>query len=155
MEFIIVTNLFAILFAFLEDNDKIKKGLIFSFSFLFLFLGLRYDFGNDYSNYLTIFNNISNGIVKLDFDDSFATEVGWIYLCQLFKPLGFFIMIAFLAVIYCIIFYSFIKKYAPVKYYWLSLIILLFNPFLFLVQSSAMRQTIALLLFLFSSLAPS
>lgn len=150
MEVVIITNLFATLFAFLESKKTLKNGLIISFILLFFFLSFRYNFGNDYGSYLKMFEEISNGTIKIDFENSVAIEAGWVYLCQFFKPFGFSFMIAFLALLNCIVIYNFVKKYVPVKYYWLSIFIYLFNPFLFLVESSAMRQTTALLLFLYS-----
>jgi hypothetical protein len=99
---------------------------------------------------MKMFKEISNGIITIDFEDADAIEVGWVYLCQIFKPFGFFLMIAFLAILNCYVFYDLVKKYVPRKYYWVSIYIYLINPFLFLVESSAMRQTTALLLFLFS-----
>jgi hypothetical protein len=97
-----------------------------------------------------MFEEISNGYLIIDFEDSSAIEVGWVFLCQVFKQYGFYLMIAFIAVANCLVFYWFVKKYANLKYYWLSLFIYLFNPYLFLVESSAMRQTLALLIFLIS-----
>lgn len=150
MYIVIFTNILTILFAYLESKKIIKNGLLISFFILFVFLALRYDFGNDYISYLKMFKEISNGFIKIDFEDSNAIEVGWVYLCQLFKPFGFFLMIASLAIVNCFVFYNLVKKHVPVKYYWISIFVYLFNPFLFLVESSAMRQTTALLLFLFS-----
>jgi hypothetical protein len=150
MEIVFLTNFFAILFAFLESKRILKNGLLISFFILFFFLSLRYDFGNDYISYLKMFKEISSGIMVIDFEGADAIEIGWVYLCQFFKPFGFFLMIAFLAILNCYVFYDLVKKYVPVKYYWLSLFIYIINPFLFLVESSAMRQTTAMLLFLFS-----
>lgn len=150
MNIVFLTIFFAILFAFLESKKILKNGLMISFFILFLFLSLRYDFGNDYIAYLNMFKEISNGIITIDFEDANAIEVGWVYLCKFFKPFGFFVMITFLAIINCYVFYVLVKKYVPNKYYWFSLFIYLINPFLFLVESSSMRQTTALLLFLFS-----
>nr|WP_315143954.1 EpsG family protein [uncultured Flavobacterium sp.] len=150
MEIVIITNLLATFFAFLESKKILKNGLILTFVVLFLFLSIRYDFGNDYISYVNIFKEISEGTIKIDFEDSNAIEIGWVYLCKLFIPFGFYSMVAFLALANCFVFFHFVKKYVPVKYYWISIFIYLFNPFLFLVESSSMRQTTALLLFLYS-----
>lgn len=150
MGIVLLTNFFAILFAFLESKKILKNGLMISFFILFFFLSFRYDFGNDYISYLKMFKEITTGIITIDFEDADAIEVGWVYLCQFFKPFGFFLMIAFLAILNCYVFYDLVKKYVPNKYYWVSIYIYLINPLLFLVESSSMRQTTALLLFLYS-----
>jgi hypothetical protein len=150
MEVVVFTNLFVILFAFFESEKILKNGLKISFLFLFIFLALRLNFGNDYIEYVKIYNDVTNGLLKVDWQGFNLIEIGWIYLCLFFKPFGFYFMVAILSFINCFVFYKFIKKHAPLKYYWLSIFIYLFNPFLFLVESSAMRQSLALSLFLIS-----
>jgi transmembrane protein EpsG len=141
---VIIFNLFVVYFAYIAKVTKNNKWLKLSFVLIFLFLALRYDYGNDYMGYL-------DGFYKVKYIDlSSRYELGWQILCLLFKPLGFFAMITFLAAINCIIYYGFIKKYVPVKYYWLAVFIYLYNPTFLLVPSSAMRQSIAIGFFLFS-----
>jgi len=72
------------------------------------------------------------------------------FINWLFRPLGFFAMTAVLALINCVIYYRFIIKYLPVRYYWLAIFFYIFNPYFMLVHSSAMRQSVAVMLFVFS-----
>ena len=146
----ILLGLFTVLFAYLAKYKNTKWGLKVSFSLIFIFLALRYNFGNDYKSYLKAFIDINKYIQFDVFDKSNEFEVGWTILYRIFRPLGFFVMIAVLALINCLIYYRLIKKYVPVNYYWLAVFIYIFSPGFMLIHASAMRQSLAILLFLFS-----
>lgn len=150
MYIVILINILAILFAFLESIKILKNGLLLSFFVLFIFLALRYDYGNDYWMYQTGFD-IINGSQYLDiFSESIHFEPGWVILCILFKPFGFFVMIAFLSFLYCYVLYVLIRDYVPVKLYWFAIFILVFTPGNFLVHLSTMRQTLVIVIFIYS-----
>jgi len=57
-------------------------------------------------------------------------------------------MVAVLAAFNSIVLYRFIKKYVPLKYYWVAIFIYAFQPYTMLVLSSAMRQAVAVSFFL-------
>jgi transmembrane protein EpsG len=140
----------AMLFAFLAKYKSFKYGLEISFFLIFLFLALRYNFGNDYPSYLNSFLEI-NRFSTLDLTHNLGDfEPGWKVLCRVFKPLGFFVMTAFLTLTNSFIFYRFIKKHVPLSYYWLAVFLYVFNPSFMLVHSSAMRQSIAIMIFVFA-----
>jgi hypothetical protein len=140
----------AVFFAFLARYRNMRYGLTLSFLLIFLFLALRYQFGNDYNSYLGIFEEINSYASFNLFDKTIHVEPGWIVLCKLFKPLGFFAMVAVLALLNCIIYYRFIKSYLPVQYYWLAVFIYLFDPGFMLTHASAMRQSLTIAIFIFS-----
>ncbi len=143
-------NIFVVFFAFLESRKLYRHGLKISFLLIFLFLALRYNYGNDYPGYLDFFIGI-NQYASIDyFDKSQHFELGWIFLCRLFEPLGFFAMMAVLALFNCFVYYRFIKKYVPVQYYWFAVFLYVFNPGFMLVHSTAMRQSVAIALFILS-----
>lgn len=147
---VIILGILTVYFAWLEKYRNIKFGLKMSFILIFIFLALRYNFGNDYKDYIDIFQEI-NKYKSFDlFDKSIHAEPGWIFLCKLFKPMGFFAMTAMLSAVHCVIYYRFIKKFVPVEYYWLAVFLYIFNPAFLLVQASAMRQTVAIEIFIFS-----
>ena len=146
-----IFNMFAVFFAFLAGYRRDTLWLKVSFVVIFLFLALRYDYGNDYDPYLQSFLNINQlNATGVGVAESTYYETGWVFLCYLFKPVGFFAMIAVLALFNCIVYYRFIIKYVPPAYYWLAVFIYVFDPSFMLIQASAMRQALAIGLFLIS-----
>ncbi|MFD0826425.1 EpsG family protein [Neobacillus sp. M.A.Huq-85] len=131
--------LFALFFTFPDLNKRYPVYIITFFS-LFLFLALRYDYGNDYMQYYSIHNLFVNG------------QSAWGENDILFKYLNllipnFYLFIAITSLFYILTIYLLIKKNLRVKDYWLSVMLLLINPYLFLVQLSSIRQTIAICFF--------
>jgi hypothetical protein len=146
----IILGLFSILFAYLSKHKNTQWGLKVSFALIFLFLALRYNFGNDYEGYLEGFIRIGQ-YDQVNFNDfALLYEPGWVLLNWLFKPIGFFAMTAVLALASCVVYYRFVARYVPVKYYWLAIFMYVFYPDFMLVHSSAMRQSIAIMLFVLS-----
>lgn len=148
MNEVIILGVLAVFFAYLAKWHVHATGLKISFLLIFLFLALRYQFGNDYNAYLNKFIEIT-GYSKI-FLTGERFEPGWRFLHLIFKPVGFFVMVACLSLLNCIVFYRFIKKYVPPHYYWLAVFLYIFDPYLMLVHSSAMRQSLAISLFLIS-----
>lgn len=146
----IVLGLLAVHFAYIARHRNAMWGLKLSFVLIFFFLALRYNFGNDYKAYLNIFIEISQYNQVESFNNVTKLEPGWVYLNWLFRSVGFFAMIALLACFNCFVYYRFIKKYVPAGYYWLAVFIYIFYPGFMLIHSSAMRQSIAIMLFVFS-----
>lgn len=147
----LIMGFLSVLFAYLGKYENIKWGLKGSFILIFSFLSMRYNYGNDYGTYLNDFSVIKDSSI-LDFyiSKNMRIELGWIVLCKLFSPLGFFALVAFLALFNCIVYYRFISKYVPSQYYWVAVFIYIFSPYIMLVQLSAMRQCIAILFFIIS-----
>ena len=143
-----ILGVLAVFFAYLARWQARATGLKISFLLIFLFLALRYEYGNDYGGYLDRFIEIT-GYSKI-FLTGERWEPGWRFLILIFKPFGFFAMTAVLALFNCVVYYRFIKKYVPPYYYWLAVFLYVFNPYLMLVHSSAMRQSVAISLFLVS-----
>ncbi len=143
-------NIVVVFLAFFARFKNWEFLLKISFGLLFVFLALRYDYGNDYQAYLKDFMRLSFS----DFTSYSKTthfEPGWTFLCYLFRPLGakgFFAMTAVLALFNCVVYYRFIKRYVPSAYYWLAVFLYVFNPYFMLVHASAMRQSVAISLFL-------
>lgn len=147
---VILLGILSMFFAWLESSGNYKHGLKFSFGLIFLFLALRYNFGNDYMGYLRNFIEVNKYFTVDFFDKSLHVEPGWIFLCRIFRPLGFFTMIASLALLNCIIYYRFIHKYVPVKYFWFAVFLYIFTPGFMLMHATAMRQSLAIVLFIYS-----
>ena len=169
---VVAVGILAIMFAYVARIKKLRFCLQISFFVIFLFLALRYNYGNDYKAYFEMFYDISQ--LSLDFetikniwtnsilanmflpgsDDLqvhvLSTEPGWLMLCILFRPFGFFAMVACLALFNCMVYYTFIKKYVPPDYYWFAVFLYVFSPNLMLVQMVVMRQSVAIAIFLIS-----
>ena len=120
------------------------------FAPIFLFLALRFNYGNDYIPYYNMFREIANA-TNFDYRyDYWHAEFGWLFINKLFSELGFFSLVAALAIINCYAYADFIRKYVPQQYYWLALFFYIFNAGFMLVQISSMRQTLAINIFLYS-----
>lgn len=123
-------------------NKKIPL-YYFGILMLFIFSFLRYDFGNDYMNYLEGYNAI-----KLNIN----THIGKSYLYRLlnvYSP-SFNFLIFLTTLFYFIVIFKLIFSNVKKNRYWMSVLILLLNPYLFLIHLSAIRQTIAILFFIIS-----
>ena len=144
----LVVNVLMVFFAWLQDLRLFKNGLFIAFFILFLFLALRYDYGNDYKAYFNGFNEINSIKTVNYFGRDYQFEAGWVYLCRIFAPFGFFSMVAFLALFNCWVYYRFIRQYVPLGYYWLAVFIYVFSPGMMLTNSTAMRQSVAIGFFL-------
>jgi len=145
--FFTIGTVILVISSFAIRTGKAKLGLFVSFILIFLFLALRYNYGNDYPGYLDQFNriNIHNFQSLIPYRD-----LGWLTLIILFKPLGFFSMVIFLAFVNCVIYYRLIVRYVDRSYYWLALLIYFFDSNFLLIHLSAMRQSLSIAIFLIS-----
>lgn len=139
---VIIVNALAVALAQMAAVRRSKRWLGGALFVLFLFLALRYDFGNDYGNYLKYFENAD--VIRLEL----RLELGWQVLCIVFQPVGFFAMVAALSAFNIAVYYLFIVRYVPPAHYGYAVLLYVFNPYLMLVQSSAMRQSLAISIFL-------
>lgn len=140
----------AILLASLAWLRGARWGLRAAFTLISLFLSLRYNFGNDYEAYERTFQEISKCARASDFENPIALEMGWVYLNWLCRPIGFFGMTAVIAVGQCFVYYSLIARYVPRSLYGFAVFLYVFTPNLMLIQATAMRQAVAIMLFMVS-----
>jgi hypothetical protein len=145
-----ILGVLAVLFAYLGRYKNTRWGLKASFGLIFAFFALRYNFGTDYPTYLQTFVEIRDSPALEAFDNPIKFEIGWLYLNWWFRHLGFFTMVAVLSLLSCIVYYRFLRRYAPPKLYWLGVFLFVLTPEFMLIQASAMRQSIAIMLFVFS-----
>ena len=141
LEFLILLFL-STTFAYLA-KAKMKYGLEIAFLLITIFAAIRYNYGNDYLNYLNEFefHNIHSdkeSVVGL------RTEFGWFYLIFLFKDLGFYWLVAILTIIEQSVMYYFIKRYVDKDVYWIAVFVYLITTSLFLSGLSMMRQTLSI-----------
>lgn len=136
-----VISTVCILITLLQKNYK--YALETSFILLTFFFAIRFDFGSDYPQYLIHFDLANQGTIK-DALDTERFEDGWVLLCRLCYPIGFFGMVIVLAFFENYVVYRMIKRYVPPKWYWLSLFCYLFPTSLCLTGLSMMRQFLAM-----------
>jgi hypothetical protein len=145
-----IFNIIFVFFAYLARYKGYEFCLKVSFFLIFLFLALRYNYGNDYKQYLQDFLIINN-YESIDYSDiSLYYEQGWLFLYRLFQSFGFFSLVAVLAAFNCFVYYRFIRKYVSPNYYWFAVFIYVFSSGFMLIHATAMRQSLAICLFLFS-----
>ena len=150
-------GLISVLFAYISGITNQTKYLLISFVILLVFLSLRYDFGNDYMAYFEIYDDINDtswsevkdvsGIGAL----GETMEFGFIYLLKFFTVFSdFFFFIFANSLLLCAAYFLLIKKYVSLNYAWMGVFLFVFDPNLMLVELSALRQTLAIICFLFS-----
>ncbi|MBE9469359.1 MAG: EpsG family protein [Bacteroidetes bacterium] len=149
----LIIGLICVFLAYFSKNRNNKYSFECAFILLTCFLAIRYDWGNDYHDYLLIFKEIgSSGLNLFDWSslkDYYSNgEFGWAFLNILFKPFGFFAMVAVLTIFEQFVIYKFIKKHVPIKWYWLALLLYIFGPSHMLIGLSMMRQYLAMTLYL-------
>jgi len=128
------------LFVFMGSQKKPifqKIGVIL----VFLFAALRYMYGNDYSSYLSAFNRI-----KLGFASPFEGELLYTVLNVLCPT--FDVLIVFASVVFVGGIYIFLSRNSSMWAFALGWLIFLINPYLFLINLSAIRQCFAMMLFI-------
>lgn len=135
--------LILILLFSLPDLNRKYKFWVFSFLILFLFSALRYNFGPDYMSYYDIFNSIQDGIPSWGQSDVLFKQI------NLWIP-NFFLLLALLSFFYTLTIGNLLRRNLEVKDYWFSFLILLINPYLFLVHQSSIRQTISICIVILS-----
>ena len=146
MYVVLISSVIACLLAY-SQRYNYKKALLFAFLLICFISCIRCDYGNDYQNYYNIYQNIISQPFSLSaiFEES---EPGWILLCYLTKPIGYFGLIAVLSIFQIVVYYRFICKYVPIREQWLAVLLYLFNPTIWLLQLSMMSQGLAISIFL-------
>lgn len=122
-----------------QDKDRLITR--FAFFLLFLFAALRHMYGSDYNAYYMNYQAIHRG-----WTDIFEGEPLYLLL-NLIMP-SFHWLIALTSLVFVMAIYYLITRNLPRNYVWLGLLIFIINPQLFLVNLSAMRQCLAMLLFI-------
>lgn len=152
MDIIIALNILVILIAYFARFKNTKYMLELSFVIIFIFSAIRYNFGTDYMSYYSLFRNIQSNINFSSTDlSNYNLEFGWLILNYLFNPIGFFGFIIALSAFLCYTYYSLIKKHVSKNYYWLAVLLYVFTFDIMLIQFSAIRQALAIAIFINST----
>lgn len=150
MLIVTLINLIAVILVYISRNERYKFLFEVSIVLLICFYGIRYNYGNDYSAYLQMFNEINSYSSVTYSTDSHGIERGWLFLNRLFAPSGFFPLVFLLTILQFTSIYILIKKYVNNNNRYLALFIYLFTSGLMLTMLSMMRQCLAMSLVLLS-----
>ena len=121
-------------------HKRSKYTYIVSCLLLFAFAALRYMYGNDYGNYYANYFRIHAG-VKDVYDE-------WLFtLLNQISP-SFFSLIAVSSAVFVYCIYRLIVDNLSADFAWIGLLIFVVNPYLFLMNLSALRQCIAMVAFI-------
>ena len=145
-----MTNIIAVIIASLTRSTNSVLYLRVSFYIIFMLQALRYYYGNDYSEYIDLFANVNALQSLFGPDNDLHMEPGWCVLCRVFKPFGFYIMVSSIALFNCSVTYRFIRKYVDCEWQWFAVLYYVFSPNIMLIHLSAMRQSLAVSLFMIS-----
>lgn len=107
---------------------------------LFLFAALRYMYGNDYLSYYIHYLNIQGG------GESVYDE--WLFTILNRVSPSFYFMIAVTSAVFIYSIYRLITGTLSTEYIWMGLLIFVINPYLFLMNLSAIRQCMAMVFFI-------
>ena len=145
--------IFLALFLVCYSRNK-KLGLKWACSFVALFLSIRYYWGNDYTNYVSFyqeFNQLDFGLFDIERSSTAFRnqEWGWVILNRVYGAtgLGFFGLIITLSIFECWVMYRTIVKFLEPKYYWIAVVFWLFTD-TFCINASMIRQYLCICLYL-------
>lgn len=130
--------IFSVIFAF----SKYKNTRLVDLGFFIVaaFAALRYDYGNDYNSYKRTYEAVQGGIETVN------KEPLYIFLNKI-TP-SFYMLTAITALFFVWVVYRLVKKQLVGIYQGMALLIFIVNPYLFLMNLSAIRQCLAMCIFI-------
>lgn len=129
--------------AFAKTRYTKKLLLPFSAFVLAVFSVLRYQYGNDYHSYFRSYLTIRDGSYN-----PFEGEYLYTFLNKAIP--SFYLLIAVISVFFLYVIFKFVRENLHGVYAGLGILIFIINPYLFLMNLSALRQCIAMCIFIIS-----
>lgn len=146
---VFASNILILAFLYLYSYKKMHYGLAIGVFLFFFIFAIRKDYGNDYSNYLDIFNRFSSMPFEEAIDSKYSFfEIGWRFLCSIFSEYGFNSLVIFCHAIISLSLFLVCKYCIPRELALFVVFVYLFTPDFMLVQLSMMREGLALSLIL-------
>jgi len=130
-----------VLTAFLLKISKTEKLYVIPFIMLFIFASVRYGFGNDYFSYQNMYNSIQNG---------YRGSTEYLYVLLNITMPNFYLLVAVTSLVFILSVYLLIKNNVAPQYVCFSVFIFVINTFCFLINLSAIRQCLAMNVFIFA-----
>lgn len=147
-----IISCMALLFSRYYPKKNVSIGLKWAFILLALVSGIRYNYGNDYINYLYAYNVISRATSPFSISISNGIndfEPGWAFFNWICKPIGFQGFVMVFSCVISFLYYRFIRDNVSPKYYTVALFTYLFEWSMFPLQLSMMRQGLVIAIFAF------
>lgn len=144
-----IVNTLVVLFCFLMRKNNAKSSFLISTIILTIFYSLRFDYGNDYNQYLGIFRIVNDSSESSQYQVD-VIEWGWVLLNRVFGSTGFFSLIIAITAFQFYSFYYVVQKYIKPEQYYIALFFYLFSCGLMLTMLSMMRQALAMNIILIS-----
>lgn len=136
--------------AYFACRLNVRNPLLVPLMILALFFSLRYNYTQDYSAYSRLFSQL-NAYENLEYFRGVRyLEPGWKILNRLCRPFGFQFLVALTTFLQFGTFGWFAHKYVPHKWEWVLMLFYVFDPKMALLQLSAMRQTVAMCVIMWS-----
>ena len=150
MWWVILFSSICLLLTYLQSKKQVKNGMLYGFVIMATFLSIRYNYGNDYMSYVSVFDDVNKtNWAELESMTRWV-EIGWLVLCKVFNPFGFQCLIAFHTFFVFSSIYYLINKYVPQNWLWLAVFFFLFNSSILIIYISMLRQSLAICCFLLS-----
>lgn len=155
MGVVITVSILAILFTWLESQNKMSNGMKWGFVLLTVIAALHYDYGSDYMGYYYEYlysyaNTFSiSQIVKDEMGRN--SEFGWFLLYKLFSfagKNGFFLLVAAISIFQNVVYYRFIRQYVDSNWWVLGVAIYTMSTSFYLMNFSMLRQGLAVAFFI-------
>lgn len=128
---------FSVLVPYIYRN---KRGLVIAMILLFFLWGLEYQLPIDWTVNLHRWEYVNYKPALVSY-----LEPLYKLLLRLSCPIGFFGWLMLSACYALCVFYMFIRKYVPPRYYWVSLFIIVFVSRISLAMINSNRQTVAII----------
>lgn len=122
------------------NKGKLKK---LSFILLFIFAALRFNYGNDYQSYLNIFNAI-----HYEKDVTYKSQFLF-WILNLLMP-NYYLLVALSSLFFVYSISFLLNKNLKRSHIVYGLFFLLINPYVYLINLSALRQSIAISYYVFA-----
>ncbi len=150
MSLYIIVGVLLLLGTIYEVVNHKANNVLYTIFFLGLLLMLvfRYGQGTDYFGYQYIFEKLPDTLnLNTLNDSSIHSEIGWKFLCVLFRKLGlsYQLFVGFIGIVTMLFLNSFIQKHCPLK---VSALFIAYPTLYLTYISSGMRQGLAVCIFL-------
>lgn len=140
--YIPLSVIIVLLLYIVRNSKKLSKSIYrFVFMLLFVFSAIRYDFGPDYMNYLSIFKETK----QYGYDSHYSIELLFGWFLSIFPNYSSYIVIS--TALWFGSLYLLFTKFVEYRYYWVLFAFLLFTEACIIDSYVAMRSALSMVLY--------